>query len=135
VPRSKLVLAVTAANSFLKRTELVYRFVLKDDVPGDIVVGSEVLERIGGGSNVTVDVALCLASPLQKEAGNPFMQGHCISKKTFELRPPKPTEDFDVEPMGDEGWKAMGYPPKTLYHVDYYSGFNEPVEKSRPIAK
>jgi hypothetical protein len=29
----------------------------------------------------------------------------------------------------------MGYPAKTLYHVDYYTGFNEPVDKSRPIAK
>jgi len=135
IARSKLVLAVTAVNPFLKRTELVYHIVLKDDVPGDIAVGSEVLERLGGGSNMSIETVLCLATALKKEAGKPFMQGHWLSKKVFDLRPPKPTEDFDVEPLGDEGWKAMGYPAKTLYHVDYYTGFNEPVDKSRPIAK
>ncbi|GAA5003678.1 hypothetical protein FNZ56_07805 [Pseudoluteimonas lycopersici] len=135
IARSKLVVAVTAVNPFLKRTELVHRMLLKDDVPGDVAIGSEVLERLGGGSNMTIEVVLCLATDLKKEAGKPFMQGHWLSKKSFELRPPKPTEDFDVEPMGDEGWKAMGFPPKTLYHVDYYTGFNEPVDKSRPIAK
>lgn len=135
IARSKLVLAVTAVNPFLKRTELVHRTVLKDDVPGDIVVGSEVLERLGGGSNITIEVVLCLGTALKKEPGKPFMQGHWLSKKVFDLRPPKPTEDFDVEPIGDEGWKAMGYPAKTLYHVDYITGFNEAVDKSRPIAK
>lgn len=135
IVRSKLLLAVTAANPFLKRTELVYRVSLKDDVPNEITVGSEVLERLGGGSNITIETVLCLATALKKEAGKPFLQGHWISKKTFDLRPPKPTEDFDVEPLGDEGWKAMNYPAKTLYHVDYYTGFNEPADKSRPIAK
>jgi hypothetical protein len=37
--------------------------------------------------------------------------------------------------MDDEGWKALGFPPKTLYYVEYYSGFNEPVSKDRPLAK
>lgn len=135
IPRSKLLLAVTAANPFLKRTELVCSMSLKNETPGDITIGSEALERLGGGSNITIETVLCLATALKKEAGKPFLQGHWLSKKVFDLRPPKPTEDFDVEPLGDDGWKAMGYPAKTLYHVDYYTGFNEPVDKSRPIAK
>lgn len=135
IPRSKLLLAVTAVNPFLKRTELVRSMALKDDIPSDIAIGSEVLERLGGGSNLTIETVLCLATALKKEAGKPFLQGHWLSKKVFDLRPPKPTEDFDVEPIGDDGWKSMGYPAKTLYHVDYYTGFNEPVDKSRPIAK
>lgn len=135
IARSKLAIAVTAVNPFLKRTEMVYRSLLKDDVPGEIIVGSEILERLGGGSNITIEAVLCLSTALKKEPGKPFMQGHWLSKKAFDLRPPKPTEDFDVEPLGDDGWKAMGYPAKTLYHVDYYGGFNEAVDKSRPIAK
>ena len=135
ISSSKLEIAVTAVNPFLKRTELVYRSLLKDDLPEDITVGSEVLERLGGGSNMTIEVALCLGTHQKREPGKPFMHGHWLSKKAFDLRPPKPTEDFDVEPLGDDGWKAMGYPAKTLYHVDYYAGFNEAVDKSRPIAK
>ncbi|MCW5665455.1 MAG: hypothetical protein KIT35_16605 [Piscinibacter sp.] len=37
--------------------------------------------------------------------------------------------------MDDAGWMAMGFPPKTLYYVDYYGGVNEPASKDRPIAK
>jgi hypothetical protein len=29
----------------------------------------------------------------------------------------------------------MGFPTKTLYYVEYYSGVNEPVSKDRPMAK
>jgi len=135
IPRDKLVIAVSATNPFLKRTVLVHRGSLKSEIPGEIVLGAEVLENLGGGAHMTVEVALCLAAALKKQPGRPFIQGHWLSKKSFDLRPPKPTEDFDVEPLGDEGWKALGYPPKTLYHVDYYTGFNEPADKMRPIAK
>jgi hypothetical protein len=135
IPRAKLVLAVTAVNPFLKRTVLVQRASLKNEVPGDISIGSEVLEQLGGGSLMTVEVALCLAAAIKKEPGKPFMQGHWLSKKTFDLRPPKPTEDFDVEATDDLTWKLLGFPPKTLYHVEYYTGFNEPANKAQPIAK
>lgn len=135
IARAELVLAVTAVNPFLKKTVLVQRTSLKSDVPGDIAVGSEVLKQLGGGSHMTVEVALCLAAGLRKEPGKPFMQGHWLSKKIFDLRPPKPTEDFDVEPTDDATWKALGFPAKTLYHVEYYTGFNEPANKAQPIAK
>jgi hypothetical protein len=135
ITRSKLALAVTAVNPFLKKTVLVGRFSLAKAAPDEIVVGAEVLERLGGGSNITIEVALCLATALAKEVGKPFMQGHWLSKKSFDLRPPKPAEDFGVDSMDDAGWKAMGFPPKTLYYVDYYGGVNEQASKDRPIAK
>jgi len=135
IARSKLALAVTVFNPFLKKTVLVHKGSLAKEAPEEIAIGSEVLERLGGGANVTVEVALCLATAAKKEAGKPFLQGHWLSKKSFDLRPPKLTEDFDVEAMDDEGWKAMQYPAKTLYHVDYYTGVNEPVVKDRPMAK
>jgi hypothetical protein len=135
ISRGKLALAITAANPFLKKTVLVHKASLAKPAPDEITIGAEVLERLGGGSNVTIEVALCLATALTKEAGKPFMQGHWLSKKTFDLRPPKPAEDFGVDPMDDAGWKAMGYPPKTLYHVEYFGYVNETANKDRPIAK
>jgi hypothetical protein len=99
------------------------------------VVESEVIERLGGGSNITIEVALCLAEASKRQPGKPFMAGHWVSKKAFELRGPKLSDEFDVEATDDDGWKAMGYPAKTLYHVDYYSGVNEPAQRDRPIAR
>jgi hypothetical protein len=135
VPRRKLILAVTAFNPFMKRTALVARTLLSVSPPEEVPIGPEVLELLGGGASVTVDVALCLAQQLPKKPGSPFLQGHWISKKTFDLRPPKLSEDFDIVPMEDSDWTAIGMPAKTLYFVDYYSGANEPVSKDRPLAK
>lgn len=135
ISRGKLALAVTVVNPFLKKTVLVHKASLAKPAPDEITIGAEVLERLGGGSNITVEVALCLSTALNKEAGKPFLQGHWLSKKTFDLRPPKPAEDFGVDPMDDAGWKAMGYPPKTLYHVEYFGYVNETANKDRPIAK
>lgn len=135
VARGRLALAVTAANPFLKRTALVHKTLLSKEVPEEISIGPDVLDELGGGSNLTIEVAVCLAAGTKREVGKPFMQGHWLSKKSFELRPPKPADDFGVDPMDDDGWKKMGFPPKTLYYVDYYGGVNEPASKDSPIAK
>jgi hypothetical protein len=135
VSRSDLVLAVTAVNPFLKRTCLVRRVRLDEEIPKEIAVGGDVLGQLGGGSHLTIEIALCLATNLAKAPGRPFMQGHWLSRRTFDLRPPKPTDDFDVEATDDDGWTALGLPAKTLYHVEYYAGFNEPATKAQPLAK
>lgn len=135
ISRNRLALAITAVNPFLKKTVLIQKVLLSKEAPDEVVVGAEVLERLGGGANVTIAVVLCLASSLTKEVGKPFMQGHWLSKKSFDLRPPKQAEDFGVDPMDDDGWRAMGFPAKTLYHVEYYSGINEQASKDHPIAK
>lgn len=128
IPKAKLVLAITALNPFLKKTCVVLKAPLNGKVPDEVTIGPEVLEQLGGGSNMTIEVALCLAKELPKTPGSPFLLGHWLSKKTFDLRPPKLSEDFDIEPMDDEGWRARGLPPKTLYFVDYFGFINEPVE-------
>lgn len=135
IARGKLVLAITAHNPFLKRTALIHKAALSVPAPDEIAIGPETLERLGGGARMTVEVALCLAKGMPKQPGSPFLQGHWISKKSFDLRPPTIAEDFGIDPMDDAGWKAMGMPVKTLYFVQYYSGVNEPVSKDRPMAK
>lgn len=135
IARGKLALAITACNPFLKRTVLIQRVPMTGAAPVEVVIGAETLERLGGGSRMTVELALCLAKQMPKQPGSPFLQGHWISKKSFDLRPPTIAEDFGIDPMDDAGWKAMGMPAKTLYFVQYYSGVNEPVSKDRPMAK
>ncbi len=135
IPREELALAITAINPFLKKALLVTKVALVKPAPEEVAIGAEVLEKLGNGSTMTVEVALCLARELPKKPGSPFLQGHWLAKKAFDLRPPKLAEDFDVEPMDDAGWKKMGFPEKTLYFVEYYGGINEPVSKERGMAK
>ena len=135
IARGKLMLAITAYNPFLKRTELIHKVALSSPAPQEIAIGAETLARLGGGARMTVEVAVCLAKPMPRQPGSPFLQGHWISKKSFNLRPPTLAEEFGIDPMDDEGFKARGLPAKTLYFVEYYTGINEPVSKERPLAK
>lgn len=133
--KSDLLLSITALQPFLKKTCVVAALPLSAKVPDEVAIGDEVLSKLGGGSNIKVEVALCLAKRLPKKAGKPFLSGHWLSKKTFALREPKVAEDFEIEPMDDEAWKQIGWPAKTLYSVDYLGGFNEPAAKDRQLAK
>ena len=135
VPREKLVLAITAVNTALKRTVLVHKASLSGPVPMEIKVAPEALERLGGGLRITLDAVVCLAKGAAKQPGSPFMKGHWLSKKSFEIKPPHEMEDFGVEPIGDEQWKALSMPAKTLYFVQFYGGANEPATKDKPMAR
>lgn len=135
VKKGDLVLAVTAVQPFLKKTRIVATFPIDDKLPSEIPIEDEVLADLGGGSNMNVEVALCLAKRLPKKPGNPFLLGHWLSKKSFALRAPKLAEEFDIEPTDDEAWKKIGYPEKTLYLVEYFGGMNEPVAKDKQTAR
>lgn len=133
--KSDLVLAVTAAQPFMKKTIVVATYQASGMVPDEIPVGSDIINELGGGSNVIVEAALCLGRQLAKKPGSPFLLGHWLSKKSFTIKAPKLAEDFPIQPMTDLEWKQIGYPAKTLYSVDYIGAFNEPSEKDRQIAK
>ncbi len=135
IKKGDMALAVTAAQPFMKRTFVVATLPLAGKLPDEIPIGDEVLAQLGGGSNINVDVALCLAKGLPKKPGIPFLRGHWLAKKSFVLRPPKLAEDFDVVPTDDDAWKQRGLPPKTLYYVDYFGGVNEPAAKDKQMAK
>jgi hypothetical protein len=131
--KGDLVLAVTAVQPFMKKTIVVATHKVSGKVPDEIVVGSDIVEKLGG-SNVTIEVALCLGKQLAKKPGSPFLLGHWLSKKSFAIKTPKLAEAFPIEPMTDEQWKLIGYPAKTLYTVQYIGGFNDPVGKDSHLA-
>lgn len=135
VAKDDLVLAVTAVQPFMKKTILIDTFKASEKIPDEIIVGSDIIDKLGGGSNVIIEVALCLGKKLAKKPGRPFLQGHWLSKKSFAIKAPKLAEDFPIQPMTDDEWKQIGYPAKTLYSVDYIGGFNEPAGKDGHIAK
>lgn len=132
--KGDLVLAVTAVQPFMKKTIVVATFKASGKIPDEIPVGADIIDQLGGGSNVIIEVALCLGKKLAKKPGSPFLLGHWLSKKSFAIKAPKLTEDFPIQPMTDDEWKKIGYPAKTLYAVTYIGGFNEPAGKDGHIA-
>jgi len=132
--RDELTLVVRATNPFLKRTQVVTRCPVLS-VPQEITIGSEVLEKLGGGTNLDLDSFVCLDAELPKKAGRPFFPGHWLAKKGFKLRSARVAEDFDIEPLDDAGWTQRGYPPKTLYLVQYIGPMNEKTLPEQQIAK
>ena len=134
IKKGDLMLAVTAVQRFLKKTCVVAQLPVSATMPEEIPIGDEVIAQLGGGSNITIEVALCLAKRQPKKPGNPFLLGHWLSKKSFALKAPKLSEEFDITPMDDEQWKQIGWPAKTFYWVQYLSGFNEPAVKDKKTA-
>ena len=135
IKKSDLRLAVTAAQAFMKKTCVVVNLPVSGELPEEIAIGDEVLSQLGGGSNINVEIALCLGKRMPKKPGSPFLFGHWLSKKRFSLNQPKLAEDFEVVPMDDDAWKRIGFPAKTLYWVEYFGGVNEPVAKDKQMAK
>jgi hypothetical protein len=131
--KGDLVLAVTAVQPFMKKTIVVATHKVSGKIPDEIGVGSDIIDKLGG-SNVIIEVALCLGKQLAKKPGSPFLLGHWLSKKSFAIKTPKLAEAFPIEPMTDEQWKLIGYPAKTLYTVQYIGGFNDPVGKDSHLA-
>lgn len=135
IKKSDLVLAVTAVQPFLKKTQVISTLSLSTALPPEIEINDDALAQLGGGANMDVVVALCLGKRLDKRPGSPFLLGHWLAKKTFSLRMPQNAEEFEIESTDDETWVKLGYPAKTLYAVNYLGGMNEPVQKDAPTAK
>ena len=135
IKKGDLLLAVTAAQLFIKKTCVVTTLPITGKLPEEIPIGDEIVAQLGGGADIIVEVALCLAKRRTKQPGSPFLQGHWLSKKTFAIKAPKVADDFDVQPMDDEDWIEIGWPAKTLYSVEYLGGFNETAAKDRQLAK
>lgn len=135
IKKNDLVLALTAVQPFLKKTQVISTLPLSKALPLEIGIDDDTLAQLGGGGNMDIVVALCLGKRLDKRPGSPFLLGHWLAKKTFSLRMPQNAEEFDIESTDDETWVKLGYPAKTLYAVNYLGGMNEPIQKDSPPAK
>lgn len=133
--KTDLLMVVTVTQPFMKRVDVVDTFKIDKSLPAEVAVDPDLLKRLGGGSNIDIEIALFLSKHLPRRPGTPFLSGHWLSKKRFSIRPPKPIEEFDVEETDDATFVKLGYPPKTLYCVEYLGGFNEPVDKEKKCAR
>jgi hypothetical protein len=127
-------LLVLASNMFLKNSVVVKRFSLAASVPREVPVPREVIEELGGGRNLVLTVAVCLASDREPTPGLPFVKGHWLSKREFTIRGKTNPSFFDIRMRSDAEWVEAGFPPKTLYSVDYIGAIAEPNDETSNVA-
>lgn len=131
---SDLELVVIARHSFLKRSEIVDRHSMADPIPSDVPIDAELLARLGGGRNLELTLALCLATDREPVPGTPFVPGHWLARKSFVLRSRTMPTLFDLRTRTDEEWKAAGFPAKTFFAVDYSGGIAGEMEDGGSVA-
>jgi hypothetical protein len=129
-----LELVLIARHSFLKRSEVVSRHSLAGIIPSEIPIESDMLERLGGGRNLQITLALCLAIDREPVPGTPFVPGHWLARKAFLLRSRTMPALFDLQTRTDEAWKAAGFPAKTFFAVDYAGGIAGEMEDGSSVA-
>jgi hypothetical protein len=134
VKPADLSLVITLVNPFLKKSLVVARYPLNSEYPPEFPLPVDLLDEVGGGADIAINVALCLDKNVPQKAGRPFLRGHWLSRKLFRLRTPKPGQEFNVQPLDDAGWIARGFPSKTSYWVDYIGPINEPLQTGQSMA-
>ncbi|WP_019832710.1 hypothetical protein [Sphingomonas sp. PR090111-T3T-6A] len=127
-------LVLIGRHSFLKRAEVVARYPLSGELPADIPVQPDLLERLGGGRNLLLTLALCLSTDREPTPGTPFVPGHWLARKAFLLRSRTMPALFDLQTRTDEAWIAAGYPAKTFFAVDYAGGIAGEMEDGSSVA-
>jgi hypothetical protein len=132
--KDELGLVIFGRSSFLKNSIVIGSHSLDGRIPEQIVVPADVLQRLGGGRELRLTVALVLAVDKEPQAGLPFSMGHWLSSKTFHLRERKLQTMFDVKTRTSEEWVEANYPAKTLYSVVYIGGIDSAGGETGPIA-
>lgn len=131
---SELDLVLIARHGFLKRSRVLERINLSQEIPGRWEISSKVLSQLGGGRNTNITIAICLAEDRPEKPGSPFIPGHWLARKTFILRSRTMPTLFDLRIRNDEDWVAAGYPRKTYYAVDYLGGIDTELEEGASVA-
>jgi hypothetical protein len=129
-----LDLVLIARHGFLKRSRVLHKINLAEELPGQWEIDSNVLAELGGGRNTNITLAICLAEDRPQKPGSPFISGHWLAKKTFVLRSRTMPTLFDLRIRSDEDWGAAGYPRKTYYAVDYLGGIDTELEDGASVA-
>jgi hypothetical protein len=123
-------LVLLARQPLLKRSEVLGRYPLDSSIPDELEVPPETLAAMGGGRNTQITLALALADDRVPQPGSPFVVGHWLARKTFNLRASSNPVLFDIRTRDDEDWIKHDYPAKTLYAVDYQGGMEAPSDDS-----
>ena len=132
---SDLSLLVCLVGPHLKKTEVLLKLSLSEQLPDVISVDQDKVLSIGGADGMQVKLGVCLNRELPQVVGRPFHAGHWVAKKTFRISPAKESNQFEVRPRTDAEWLLSGYPEKTLFSVEYTAGMNEPASKDSSIAQ
>jgi hypothetical protein len=127
-------LVVLLGNAFLKNSEVVFRLSLDEELPEEIPIPAIAVQNAGGPRNLDVEIALCLSHDRRAKLGLPYLGGQWLSRKLFTIRERITIGFFDVQPRSDAEWLVNGFPPKTLYAVDYLSAIADPWEEGLKIA-
>lgn len=131
---SDFVLLLLLRHPILKRSEIIESASLSAPIPAEWPVSPESMEGFGGGRNVELTLAICLADDRKALPGAPFVQGHWLARKVFVLRSPTTPSLFDIRTRTDEEWTQAGYPPKTFYAVEYNGGIELEPEDGGSVA-
>jgi hypothetical protein len=129
-----LNLVLIARHGFLKRSKIINQVSLSKIKTTEWEVGPESLAALGGGRNIQITLALCLANDRAPKPGSAFVPGHWLAKKTFIVRSRTMPTLFDLRTRSDEEWVAAGYPAKTFYAVDYLGGLDQELEEGASVA-
>jgi hypothetical protein len=132
--KDDLELVLIARHAFLKRSEQIHSIALGAAIPNEWAVGADVLERLGGGRNLELTLALCLKTDREPTPGSPFVVGHWLARKSFLLRSRTAPTLFDLRTRKDEDWLAKGYPAKTFYALEYIGGIDVEPEEGASVA-
>lgn len=126
-------LVLYASNAFLKNSRVFHSSQLDSKVSEEIEVPAEVLESLGGGRNLQLTIAVCLATDKEAGPGLPSIIGHWVARKDFILKLKSNPSMFDVRTRTDDEWKEANYPSKTLYAIDYIGGIAGDVESDAEL--
>lgn len=122
-------LALIVRQPLLKRTEVVARYRLDEQIPEELEITEEVLSRFGGGRNLQITLAIALDADRQPSPGIPFVIGHWLAKKVFQFRSTNNPVLFDIRTRSAEEWTENFYPENTFYAVEYQGGIEAPQDE------
>lgn len=126
---SDVSLALIVRQPLLKRTEVVARYRLDEQIPDELEISEDMLARYGGGRNLELTLALVLDADREPSPGLPFVVGHWFARKIFQFRSTNNPALFDIRTRNSEEWIEYQFPENTFYSVEYQGGIEAPQEE------
>jgi hypothetical protein len=123
-----------ARDPFHKRVQFLHRQPVDSPIPQAIPVDQNVIDSFAHGRAVQLTLALCLAEDANAPPGFPTVQGQWISQKAFEINLRTAPSLFDIRPIPDQEWKAMGFPARTFTLIERTRDLNEELAEDETVA-